>query len=249
MSTVRVIPCLDVKDGRVVKGVNFKNLVDLGDPIELAQTYFEEGADELTFLDVSASLEGRNATLDAVSAVAEKVFIPLTVGGGIKTLDDVGDLLDAGADKVSISSAAIANPQLLKDIVATYGSQVLVSSIDAKRTANGIELFTHGGTRETGVSLQQWIDTCNQTPVGELLINSIDHDGTGKGFDLEMTSIATSLSEAPVIASGGAGSLTDFSDVLSTGVDAVLAAGVFHRGELRIFEVKEAMRVAGAEIR
>lgn len=249
MSTVRIIPCLDVKDGRVVKGVNFKNLVDLGDPIELAQTYFEEGADELTFLDVSASLEGRNATIDAVSAVAEKVFIPLTVGGGIKTIKDVGDLLDAGADKVSISSAAIANPQLLKEIVATYGSQVLVSSIDAKRTANGIELFTHGGTKETGMSLQEWIEICNQTPVGELLINSIDHDGTGKGFDLEMTNIATSLSDVPVIASGGAGSLTDFSDVLSTGVDAVLAAGVFHRGELRIFEVKEAMRSAGAEIR
>lgn len=249
MSTIRVIPCLDVKDGRVVKGVNFKNLVDLGDPIELAQTYFEEGADELTFLDVSASLEGRNATLEAVAAVAEKVFIPLTVGGGIRTVEDVGNLLTAGADKVSISSAAIENPELLSEIVQTYGSQVLVSSIDAKRTEKGFELFTHGGTKQTGVLLEDWIEICNSAPVGELLINSIDRDGTGDGFDLEMTALATSLSNVPVIASGGAGSLAHFSEVLSTGVDAVLAAGVFHRGEIRISEVKDSMRLAGAEIR
>lgn len=249
MSTIRVIPCLDVRDGRVVKGVNFKDLVDLGDPVELAELYFSEGADELTFLDVSASIEGRNATIEAVSAVAEKVFIPLTVGGGIKTVTDVANLLEAGADKVSISSAAIENPQLLSDIVKTYGSQVLVSSIDAKRTAIGFELFTHGGTRATGVTLENWIEICNQAPVGELLINSIDHDGTGVGFDLEMTSLATSLSNVPVIASGGAGDKQHFVAVLETGIDAVLAAGVFHRGELRIGEVKRAMKVSGVDIR
>ncbi len=249
MSTIRVIPCLDVRDGRVVKGVNFKDLVDLGDPVELAELYFAEGADELTFLDVSASIEGRNATIDAVSAVAEKVFIPLTVGGGIRAVEDVGNLLEAGADKVSISSAAIENPNLLADIVKTFGSQVLVSSIDARRTSIGFELFTHGGTRETGVTLEKWIEICNQAPVGELLINSIDRDGTGIGFDLEMTSLATSLSNVPVIASGGAGNEQHFVEVLETGVDAVLAAGVFHRGELRISQVKEAMKGAGVEIR
>jgi cyclase len=249
MSTIRVIPCLDVKDGRVVKGVNFKGLIDVGDPIELAKAYFEEGADEITFLDVSASLEGRNATIEAVSAVAEQVFIPLTVGGGIKSVEDVGDLLEAGADKISISSAAIANPNLLRDIVSNYGSQVLVSSIDAKRTNKGMELFTHGGTTPTGVLLEQWIEICNQTPVGELLINSIDRDGTGDGFDLEMTEIAVNSSTVPVIASGGAGTVKHFSDVLVTGVDAVLAAGVFHRGEISISEVKQAMTNSGAEIR
>lgn len=249
MSTIRIIPCLDVKDGRVVKGVNFKNLIDMGDPVELAQKYFEEGADELTFLDVSASMEGRNATLEAVSSVAEQVFIPLTVGGGIGSVEDVDRLLQAGADKVSISSAAIANPKLLSEIVSSFGSQILVSSIDAKRTQNGIELFTHGGTRETGVNLEDWIKTCNAAPVGELLINSIDRDGTGLGFDLEMTKIATNLSQVPVIASGGAGSVEHFSEVLDTGVDAVLAAGVFHRGEIGIGEAKKAMRQSGAEVR
>jgi cyclase len=249
MSTIRVIPCLDVKDGRVVKGVNFKDLIDLGDPIELAKAYFEEGADEITFLDVSASLEGRNATIEAVSAVAEQVFIPLTVGGGIKTVKDVGDLLEAGADKISISSAAIADPNLLREIASNYGSQVLVSSIDAKRTDSGMELFTHGGTKPTGVLLEQWIEICNETPVGELLINSIDRDGTGDGFDLEMTEIAVNASTVPVIASGGAGRIEHFSEVLKTGVDAVLAAGVFHRGEISISQVKQAMTNAGAEIR
>jgi cyclase len=249
MSTIRVIPCLDVKDGRVVKGVNFKDLIDLGDPIELAKAYFEEGADEITFLDVSASLEGRNATIEAVSAVAEQVFIPLTVGGGIKTVKDVGDLLEAGADKISISSAPIADPNLLRKIASNYGSQVLVSSIDAKRTDSGMELFTHGGTKPTGVLLEQWIEICNETPVGELLINSIDRDGTGDGFDLEMTEIAVNASTVPVIASGGAGRIEHFSEVLKTGVDAVLAAGVFHRGEISISQVKQAMTNAGAEIR
>ncbi len=249
MTTLRVIPCLDVKNGRVVKGVNFKDLVDVGDPVELAKTYFTQGADELTFLDVSASLEARNATIKAVSDVAEQVFIPLTVGGGIKTPEDVADLLNAGADKVSISSAAINNPELLADIVKQFGSQVLVSSIDAKRTDKGYELFTHGGTRATGVLLEDWIEICNSVPVGELLINSIDHDGTGDGFDMEMTSLAVKLSEVPVIASGGAGIAKHFAEVLETGVDAVLAAGVFHRGEISIAEAKSAMAKSGAEVR
>ncbi len=249
MSTLRVIPCLDVKNGRVVKGVNFKDLVDMGDPVELAKTYFEQGADELTFLDVSASLEARNATIRAVSEVAEQVFIPLTVGGGIKTSDDVADLLSAGADKVSISSAAINNPELLTEIVQRFGSQVLVSSIDAKRTENGFELFTHGGTKATGVILEDWILFCNQVPVGELLVNSIDHDGTGDGFDIEMTALAVKLSEVPVIASGGAGTANHFADVLEAGVDAVLAAGVFHRGEISISQAKESMANKGAEVR
>ena len=249
MSTVRIIPCLDVKDGRVVKGVNFMDLVDLGDPVSLAQKYFEEGADEITFLDVSASLEGRNATIEAVSAVAERVFIPLTVGGGIKSVDDVGTLLASGADKVSISSAAVAKPSLFREIVEAYGSQVLVSSIDAKRTAKGFELFTHGGSLASGRVLEEWIDICNEAPVGELLLNSIDRDGTGLGFDIEMTALATELSNVPVIASGGAGSPEHFSEILDTGVDAALAAGVFHRGELSISQVKQAMKDKGAVIR
>ena len=249
MSTIRVIPCLDVKDGRVVKGVNFMDLVDLGDPVALAQKYFEEGADEITFLDVSASLEGRNATIEAVSAVAEKVFIPLTVGGGIKSVADVGTLLSAGADKVSISSAAIANPGLFQDIVEAYGSQVLVSSIDAKRTDKGFELFTHGGSRASGRVLEDWIEICNDAPVGELLVNSIDHDGTGQGFDLEMTARAAEIANVPVIASGGAGRPEHFSEILEAGIDAVLAAGVFHRGELSISEVKRAMKSKGALVR
>jgi len=249
MSTLRVIPCLDVKNGRVVKGVNFKDLVDMGDPVELAKTYFDQGADELTFLDVSASLEARNATIKAVSDVAEQVFIPLTVGGGIKTPEDVAELLAAGADKVSISSAAINNPSLLEEIVQRFGSQVLVSSIDAKRTKKGLELFTHGGTQATGVLLEDWIKFCNRVPVGELLINSIDHDGTGNGFDIEMTAMAVKLSEVPVIASGGAGAASDFAEVLKTGVDAVLAAGVFHRGEISIAQAKKTMGEQGAEVR
>lgn len=249
MSTVRVIPCLDVRDGRVVKGVNFRDLVDLGDPVSLAQKYFEEGADEITFLDVSASLEGRNATIEAVSAVAEKVFIPLTVGGGITNVSDVGTLLSAGADKVSISSAAVANPDLFRHIVEAYGSQVLVSSIDAKRTDKGFELFTHGGSRASGRVLEDWLEICNDAPVGELLINSIDHDGTGQGFDLDMTARTAELANVPVIASGGAGKPEHFEEILEAGIDAVLAAGVFHRGELSISEVKQAMRRKGALVR
>ena len=249
MPTIRVIPCLDVKDGRVVKGVNFQNLVDLGDPVELAERYFEEGADELTFLDVSASLEGRNATIDAVSAVAERVFIPLTVGGGLRSADDVRSLLEAGADKVSISSAAVANHEILFEIVQRFGSQVLVSSIDAKRTEIGFELFTHGGTRASGISLDDWITVCNEAAVGELLVNSIDRDGTGLGFDVEMTEKVTANARMPVVASGGAGESQHFAEILTAGVDAVLAAGVFHRGELTIAEAKKSMRESGAMIR
>lgn len=252
---LRVIPCLDVSGGRVVKGVHFENLADAGDPVELAGLYGTEGADELTFLDVSASVEDRGTMMDVVTRTAEQVFIPLTVGGGVRSVDDVSRLLSAGADKVSINTAALSRPELITEIATEFGSQVLVLSVDARRvidgepTASGFEVTTHGGRRSAGVDAIDWVKDAVDRGVGEILLNSMDHDGTTKGFDLEMTSAVRSICSVPLIASGGAGTVDDFVQVAKIGVDAVLAASVFHFGTLTINEVKAGLKEAGILVR
>ena len=237
---VRIIPCLDVTDGRVVKGVNFTNLVDAGDPVEMAALYGNEGADELTFLDISASSSGRETTLDIVRRTAEQVFIPLTVGGGIRTVDDVDRLLRAGADKVSINTSAIARPQLIAEIADRFGSQVLVLSVDARRarTDSGFEVTTHGGREGTDIDALAWVEQACELGVGEILLNSMDADGTRAGYDIGMITAVRGVSKVPLIASGGAGSLEDFGAALDAGADALLAASVFHFGIHRISDVK-----------
>jgi cyclase len=247
----RIIPCLDVAGGRVVKGVNFKDLVDAGDPVELAKKYGQEGADELTFLDISASVEERATTLDMVRKTAEQVFIPLTVGGGIRSAENVNELLRAGADKVSINTAAIARPQLINEISDRFGNQVLVLSVDARRAAtkSGFEVTTHGGRQSAGIDALAWIEEGISRGVGEILLNSMDADGTKAGFDIEMLRAARAISSVPIIASGGAGKLNDFGDAISAGADAVLAASVFHFGDLTISDVKKELAKAGFPIR
>jgi cyclase len=247
----RIIPCLDVAGGRVVKGVNFKDLRDAGDPVELAKRYDLEGADELTFLDISASVEARETTLDIVRQTAEQVFIPLTVGGGIRSAENVNELLRAGADKVSINTAAIARPDLINEISDRFGNQVLVLSVDARRadTKSGFEVTTHGGRESAGLDALIWIEEAILRGVGEILLNSMDADGTKNGFDLEMLSAVRKISSVPVIASGGAGKISDFADALEAGADAVLAASVFHFGELRISDVKNDLVKRGFPIR
>ena len=237
----RIIPCLDVAGGRVVKGVNFLNLKDAGDPVELAAQYGRDGADELTFLDISASVEERETTLDMVRRTAEQVFIPLTVGGGIRTVEDVNTLLRAGADKVSINTAAIARPELINEISDRFGNQVLVLSVDARRagTKSGYEVTTHGGRTGTDIDALAWIEDAVARGVGEILLNSMDADGTKEGFDRPMIEDARAICSVPIIASGGAGKLQDFADALESGADALLAASVFHFGEMSIPEVKE----------
>ena len=250
--TVRVIACLDVADGRVVKGTNFADLKDAGDPIALAEKYYREGIDELTLLDVNASKENRSTMIDLVRKTAETVFIPLTVGGGISSVAQVADLLAAGADKVSLSSAALANPDLISQIADRYGSQVLVLSMDLKRnesTPSGFVATSHGGSQDTGVDGLEWALTAQNLGAGELLVNSIDRDGTRDGFDIEMLSKIVKLSHVPVVASGGAGKPEDFQEVAAIGVDAVLAAGIFHRDEVGIAQVKEALQLAGHQVR
>jgi cyclase len=249
--SVRIIPCLDVTDGRVVKGVNFTNLVDAGDPVEMAALYQREGADELTFLDISASSSGRETTLDVVRKSADQVFIPLTVGGGIRSVADVNQLLRAGADKVSINTAAIDRPELIAEIADTFGSQVLVLSVDARRasTVSGFEVTTHGGRKGTDIDALAWIEKAVNLGVGEILLNSMDADGTRKGYDIEMIRAARSVSRVPLIASGGAGALEDFALALDAGADALLAASVFHFGVFRIQEVKRYLSQAGYCIR
>jgi cyclase len=239
--SVRIIPCLDVTDGRVVKGVNFTNLVDAGDPVEMAALYGREGADELTFLDISASVAGRETTLDVVRRTAEQVFIPLTVGGGIRTVEDVDRLLRAGADKVSINTAAIARPELIAEIADRFGSQVLVISIDARRarTESGFEVTTHGGRESAGLDALAWVEKACELGVGEILLNSMDADGTRAGYDIGMITAVRAVSKVPLIASGGAGALEDFSAALDAGADALLAASVFHFGVHRIGDVKK----------
>ena len=255
---VRVIPCLDVDNGRVVKGVNFENLKDAGDPVELAKRYGEESADELTFLDVTASKEGRGTMLEVVRRTADQVFIPLTVGGGVRSADDVRELLRAGADKVSVNTAAIARPELLRELAQEFGSQCIVLSVDARRctgasgaetTPSGFEVTTHGGTRSAGLDAIEWARTGEKLGVGEILLNSMDGDGTKEGFDLELLRQVRAAVSIPVIASGGAGSAAHFPPAVEAGADAVLAASIFHFGEVSIAEVKQALADAGYEVR
>ncbi len=247
----RIIPCLDVDNGRVVKGVNFTNLVDAGDPVELAKRYGEEGADELTFLDISASVDGRATTLDIVSRTAEQVFIPLTVGGGIRTVEDVNQLLRAGADKVSINTAAIKRPDLINEIADRFGNQVLVLSVDARRaqTKSGFEVTTHGGRESTRLDALEWMQDAVTRGVGEILLNSMDADGTKSGYDIQMIKATRALLSVPIIASGGAGKVSDFADALEAGADALLAASVFHFGTFKISEVKSYLSRAGYSVR
>jgi cyclase len=249
--SVRIIPCLDVNEGRVVKGVNFINLMDAGDPVEMAAVYNTEGADELTFLDISASSSGRETTLDVVRRTAEQVFIPLTVGGGIRSVADVDQLLRAGADKVSINTAAIARPGLIAEIADRFGSQVLVLSVDARRakTISGFEVTTHGGREGTGKDALQWVEKACGLGVGEILLNSMDADGTRSGYDIEMIRAVRPITSVPLIASGGAGKLEDFASALDAGADALLAASVFHFGLQRINQVKRYLKGAGYSIR
>jgi imidazole glycerol-phosphate synthase subunit HisF len=249
---VRVIPCLDVAAGRVVKGVNFLNLRDAGDPVELAAAYDAAGADELTFLDVTASADDRGTMLDVVRRTAESVFIPLTVGGGVRTVSDVDVLLRSGADKVGVNTAAIARPELMAEIAERFGRQVLVLSLDARRapgTPSGFEVTTHGGRRGTGIDAIAWAAQGAQLGAGEILLNSMDADGTKDGFDLELIRAVRAAVSIPVIASGGAGKVGHFPPAVAAGADAVLAASVFHFGELSIGEVKQALRESGEPVR
>lgn len=248
----RVIPCLDVKDGRVVKGVNFAGLRDAGDPVELARRYEAEGADELTLLDVSASKQGRGTMLEVVRLTAEQVFIPLTVGGGVRSAGDVNELLRAGADKVSINTAAIARPELLRELSRRFGSQCIVLSVDARRaphTPSGFEVTTHGGSKSAGLDAIEWVRTGEELGVGEILLNSMDGDGTKAGFDLELIAAVREHTNLPVIASGGAGAADHFPPAIASGADAVLAASIFHFGEVAIDEVKQSMHDAGLTVR
>lgn len=252
----RVIPCLDVDAGRVVKGVNFHNLRDAGDPVELAASYDAQGADELTFLDVTASLSGRATMIDVVRRTADQIFIPLTVGGGVRSEDDVNELLRAGADKVSVNTAAIARPELLRELSRRFGAQCIVLSVDARsvpddgeQTESGWEVTTHGGRRGTGIDAVEWAKRGEELGVGEILLNSMDADGTKAGFDIAMLRAVRAAVTIPVIASGGAGKVADFPEAIAAGADAVLAASVFHFGELTISDVKSGMKEQGCIVR
>lgn len=250
MYTKRIIPCLDVHNGRVVKGVNFVNLRDAGDPVEIAAAYDKAGADELVFLDITASSDRRNTVVDMVRAVAEKVFIPFTVGGGIRTVDDFKAILREGADKVSVNSAAIDNPDLIKEASDKFGAQCVVLAIDAKRTPDGFHIFKHGGRIDTGIDAVEWAIKGCELGAGEILLTSMDADGTKEGYDLELTRIISENVSVPVIASGGAGSKEDFYDALTVGkADAALAASLFHYKELEIAEVKEYLKKKGVSVR
>jgi len=265
---VRVIPCLDVDGGRVVKGVNFRNLRDAGDPVQLAAAYDAEGADELVFLDITASAEHRDTMVDVVARTADQVFIPLTVGGGVRSVDDVDALLRAGADKVSLNTAAVARPELLTEVAGRFGAQCVVVSVDARRAvlprgddpprppragvaelASSFEVTTHGGRRGTGLDAVDWARRAAELGAGEILLNSMDADGTQGGFDLELIEAVREVVDVPVIASGGAGRAGDFAPAVAAGADAVLAASVFHFGEIKIGEVKESLRAAGHAVR
>jgi cyclase len=247
----RIIPCLDVTAGRVVKGVNFVELRDAGDPVEIARRYDEQGADEITFLDITATSDGRDLILPIIEAVASQVFIPLTVGGGVRSVDDVRRLLNAGADKISVNSAAVANPQLVHDIAQKYGSQCVVVAIDAKKTGdNKWEVFTHGGRKPTGMDVVEWAQKMEALGVGEVLLTSMDRDGTKSGFDLALTRAVSDAVSVPVIASGGVGGLQDLADGIKQGrADAVLAASIFHFGQHSVQEAKRFMAEQGIPMR
>lgn len=249
--SVRIIPCLDVDNGRVVKGINFKNLTDAGDPVEMAKIYNSEGADELTFLDISASSNQLPTTLEVVQKTAEQVFIPLTVGGGVRSVNDVDTLLRAGADKVSINTAAINRPQVIAEIAQRFGQQVLVLSVDAKRgeSKSGFEVTTHGGKVLANLDAIEWVKLACELGVGEILLNSMDADGTKAGFDLEMIKAVRAVTNVPLIASGGAGKLSDFEDALKAGANALLAASVFHFGSFKISDVKGYLSAKGYPMR
>ena len=250
MLALRVIPCLDVKDGRVVKGVNFVALRDAGDPVDQARTYDAEGADEITFLDITASHENRDTILDVVTRTAEQVFIPLTVGGGVRSVADVRALLLAGADKVSMNSAAVAEPDLVRRAAEAFGSQCIVVAIDAKQTAPGrFEVFTHGGRRGTGIDDVQWARRVASLGAGEILLTSMDRDGTGEGFDLPMLRAVRDAVRVPIVASGGVGTVADFVAGARAGATGLLAASVFHYGQFRIADAKAALAAAGLPVR
>ena len=250
----RIIPCLDVDNGRVVKGVNFQNLKDAGDPVELAKYYAQNGADELTFLDISASRDNKETMLEVVKKTADVVFVPLTVGGGIKSVEDVDKLLRAGADKVSVNTSAISNPELINQIAQRFGSQVLVISIDARRSnekyaPSGFEVTTHGGTKSAGLDALAWTKEAVQRGAGEVLLNSMDKDGTKDGFDLELIKLIRPNISVPLIASGGAGKITDFYPAVLAGADALLAASVFHFQEIEIASLKTELKKNNVEVR
>jgi cyclase len=248
---VRVIPCLDVAGGRVVKGVNFENLRDAGDPVELAARYDAAGADELTFLDVTASAADRETTYDVVRRTADQVFIPLTVGGGVRSAEDVDRLLRAGADKVGVNTAAIARPELIGEIAERFGRQVLVLSLDVRRAAtpSGFEVTTHGGRRSAGRDALEWVREGAERGAGEILLNSMDADGTRAGFDLELIRAVRAVVDVPVVASGGAGSAADFPPAVAAGADAVLAASILHFGDVSVADIKTALRAADLPVR
>lgn len=247
----RIIPCLDVTAGRVVKGVNFVELRDAGDPVEIARRYGDQGADELTFLDITASSDGRDLILDIIEAVASQVFIPLTVGGGVRAVEDVRRLLNAGADKVGINTSAVTNPQLVADAAAKYGSQCIVVAIDAKRNGDGTwQVYTHGGRNATGLDAVQWAQHMAKLGAGEILLTSMDRDGTRSGFDLDLTRAVSEAVSIPVIASGGVGELQDLADGVTKGkADAVLAASIFHYGQHTVQEAKRFMQQQGISVR
>jgi cyclase len=246
----RIIPCLDVTSGRVVKGVNFVELRDAGDPVEIARRYDEQGADELTFLDITASSDDRDLLLHVIESVASQVFIPLTVGGGVRKVEDVRRLLNAGADKVSINTSAVQNPQLVEDASSRYGAQCIVVAIDAKRSGRGWEVFTHGGRRSTGLDAVEWARKMEKSGAGEILLTSMDRDGTREGFDIPLTLAVAEAVSIPVIASGGVGSLQHLADGVVEGrADAVLAASIFHFGEFTVRQAKAYMADRGIEVR
>lgn len=251
MLAKRIIPCLDVRDGKVVKGINFVGIKEVGDPVELAKQYSDANADEIVFLDITASHEGRSTMLDVVRRTAEVVFVPLTVGGGIRTIEDVRDTLRAGSDKVGINSAAVRNPDLINEAAEMFGRQCIVAAVDAKRVADGSwHVVINGGRIDTGKDLLEWVRELEARGAGEILLTSMDADGTKAGYDLEMTKAVCDIVNIPVIASGGAGAVDDFADVFeATGCDAALAASLFHYGELTIGEVKDAMRGRGIPAR
>jgi cyclase len=252
MLAKRIIPCLDVTDGRVVKGVNFINLTDVGDPVEIAKFYNDQNADELVFLDITATSGNRKTMVDVIKRCAKEVFIPLTVGGGIKTVDDFTEILRAGADKVSINSAAIENPQLIKDASDRFGAQCVVLAVDAKERndKSGWNVYTHGGRKDTGLDVEEWIKKAVDLGAGEILLTSMDADGTKQGYDLKLTKTISDMVDVPVIASGGCGSLEDFKDVFEQGnADAALAASLFHYRELTVSEVKKYLSDNDIEVR